>query len=205
MDELYFYLQNEKSNRAYEDYFGFADRHPDDLDGIDELMPTEEQFNTFMNALKAVSPAPIYFVEMPDNRNGVYGHWENEINISWRISPVMAFRSALHEMAHAILHPWPGGAKPETELPRAARETEAEGVAYLVCMNYGLDVGAYSLDYIQSWIRHLTPDEAEWSLALAERTAKRIVAAIDAELEKQSLEHSSGVRAKARTSEEYRD
>jgi len=187
MDELFFYLQNEKSNRAYEDFFGFAGRHPADVDAIDELMPTEEQFNTFVKALKAVSPASIYFVEMGD-RNGVYGHRENEINISWKLSPVMLIRATLHEMAHAILHPWPGGVKPEQELPRAVRETEAEGVAYLVCMNYGLDVGAYSLDYIQSWIRHLTPDEAEWSLALAERTAKRIVAAIDAELERQSLE-----------------
>ena len=188
MDIQHLYLHYERGQRAFEDYFGFADCHPSDVDGIDELMPTEEQFNTFMNALKAVSLAPIYFVEMPDNRNGVYGHRENEINISWKLSPVMLIRATLHEMAHAILHPWPGGVKPETELPRAARETEAEGVAYLVCMNYGLDVGAYSLDYIQNWIRHLTPDEAEWSLALAERTAKRIGAAIDAELERQSLE-----------------
>ena len=185
MEEIQFYLQYEKSGRAYEDYFGFADHHPMDVDAIYELMPTEEQFNAFMDALKSVSPAPIYFVELGE-RNGVYSHRENEINISWRISPVMAFRTALHEMTHAILHPWPGGIKPEHELPRAVRETEAEGVAYLVCRHYGLDTSVYSFDFLQSWMRHLTQEEIAFSAELIQETAKDLVKAIDAALEKQT-------------------
>ena len=202
MEEIRSYLQYEKSGRVYENFFGLGDLRADDLDA---LTLDEEKFIEFTDALIEVSPAEIQVLTIAGGQNGCYGHRENVVYVSRHISRPMQIRTTLHEMTHAILHPWPGGVKPKEELPRAVRETEAEGVAYLVCMNYGLDVGAYSLDYIQSWIRHLTPDEAEWSLALAERTAKRIVAAIDAELEKQSLEHSSGVRAKARTSEEYRD
>ena len=186
MDIQHLYLHYERGQRAFEDYFGFADCHPSDVDGIDELMPTEEQFNTFMNALKAVSLAPIYFVEMPDNRNGVYGHRENEINISWKLSPVMLIRATLHEMAHAILHPWPGGIKPADELPRAIREMEAEGIAYLVCLAYGMDTSAYSLGYISSWIRHLTEDEAQRSIDLIRQTAANLIAAIDTELKKET-------------------
>ena len=174
-----------QGTRRYGDFFGFAGRHPRDLDGIDDLMPTEAQFHAFMDALNAVSPAPISFVEIADGRNGCYGHAENRVYVNWRISPAMAFRTALHEMVHAILHPWPGGVKPADEILRAIREVEAEGVAYLVCLNYGLDTGAYSVDYVNGWMRHLTPDEAEWSTDLIRKTAKNLVESIDAQLEKQ--------------------
>lgn len=184
MENLQEFLHYEKGQREFEDYFGFADRHPEDVDGIRALMPTAVRFHTFMDAVKAVSPAPIYFAEITDEKNGCYGHAKNEVYVNWRIAPVMAFRTALHEMTHAILHPWPDGVRHANEIPRAIRETEAECVACLVCLHYGLDVRAYSVDYIQSWMRHLSSDEAEWSLALAERTAQRLVAAIDAELEK---------------------
>ena len=98
--------------------------------------------------ISAVSPAPIYFVDTPGNKNGIYGHAENEINVYWRLSPVMILRTVLHEMAHAILHPWPDGVKPENEIPRPIRETEAESTAYLVCLHCGLDTSVYSIDYI---------------------------------------------------------
>ncbi len=91
-----------------------------------------------MDALRTISPAPIYFVDIPDGKNGCYGHAQNEVYVSWCIAPAMMIRTTLHEMAHAILHPWPGEVKPEDELPRAIRETEAEGAAYLVCLHYGL-------------------------------------------------------------------
>lgn len=185
MEDIRFYLQYEKGQRAYADYFGFADRHPGDIDGIDELMPTEQQFHSFMGALKAVSPAPIYYVDVPGDRNGTYGHAENEVYVSWRISPVMCIRTALHEMAHAILHPWPGGVKPTDEPPRAVRETEAEGVAYLVCQAYGLDTSAYSIGYIKSWLRHLSDAEAQRSIDVIRQTADRLVTAIDAELKQE--------------------
>ena len=94
----------------------------------------------------------------------------------------MMIRTALHEIAHAVLHPWPDGIRPENELSRAVRETEAEGTACLVCLRFGLDVRAYSLDYIGGWLRHLSPEEAERSRARIRDAAEKLAAAIAAKL-----------------------
>ena len=180
MEDIHFYLQYEKSGRVYEDFFGLGDLCADDLDA---LTLDEEKFIEFTDALIEVSPAEIQVLTIADGKNGCYGHRENVVYVSRHISRPMQIRTTIHEMAHAILHPWPGGIKPEQELPRAVRETEAEGVAYLVCRHYGLDTSAYSIDFIQSWIRHLSPEEIAFSVELIHETAKDLVKAIDAALE----------------------
>ena len=181
MEIIQSYLQYEKSGRAYEDFFGLGDLRADDLDA---LMLDEEKFIEFTDALIEVSPAEVQVLTIVGGENGCYGHRENVIYVSRHISRPMQIRTTLHEMTHAILHPWPGGIKPEKEFPRAVRETEAEGVAYLVCRHYGLDTRVYSFDFLQSWIRHFPPEEIAFSVELIQETTKNLVKAIDAALEK---------------------
>ena len=50
-------------------------------------MLDEERFDVSMDALAAVSPAPICFDTIPCGRNGCYEYKGNKIYISWAISP----------------------------------------------------------------------------------------------------------------------
>ena len=46
------YFHYEKGRCAFEDYFGFADCHPDSLESIDALLPAVQKFHSFLDALR---------------------------------------------------------------------------------------------------------------------------------------------------------
>lgn len=73
----------------------------------------------------------------------------------------------VHELAHAILH---------FVTPRPAetlRETEAEGVAYVVASALGIPTTHASVDYIRAW--RGTPDSLRDSLERIRATANRVL------------------------------
>ena len=53
-----------------------------------------------------------------------------------------------HEFAHELLHQRTERRK---ETNQRIRETEAEAVAYAVCLSCGIDTTTRSADYIQRW------------------------------------------------------
>jgi hypothetical protein len=81
-----------------------------------------------------------------------------------------------HEYAHTMLHAG------EDDIPnRAAREVEAESVAYVVGRHFGLDVSGSSF-YLASWAGEDT-DQIEARLDRISTTAKEIIAATEDALE----------------------
>ncbi len=60
-------------------------------------------------------------------------------------SHAQQFKTLVHELAHAILHP----VGEHHSAP--VREVEAESVAYVVCSALGLDSSSYSFPYVSHW------------------------------------------------------
>lgn len=72
--------------------------------------------------------------------------------VSTRMDPAMQAKTALHEMAHVILHVNGDGARhPDAPESRAVRELEAESAAYVAGAILGLDTGEYSDRYLLGW------------------------------------------------------
>ena len=59
-------------------------------------------------------------------------------------------KTLLHELAHA----YDFQMNPDTDIPRNRREIIAESVAFVVSNHLGIDTSAYSLSYIQSWLKN---------------------------------------------------
>ncbi|WP_304961071.1 ArdC-like ssDNA-binding domain-containing protein [uncultured Parabacteroides sp.] len=151
--------------------------------GVDELDGTVEQFDTFMDALVAASPAPIGFENIPGSAHGYYDHVERRIAIQEGMPQLQTVKTGVHEVAHAILHAWPeGGKKPKDGPDRHTKEVQAESVAYTVCQHYGLETSDYSFAYIAGWSSGRDVKELKESLCVIRQTAHDLIAAIDAAL-----------------------
>jgi len=80
---------------------------------------------------------------LPQGTHGVFESKARRITVSSTLSPNAAFKTLIHETAHALLH------RENTE--RTQAELEAESCAYLVCAELGLDTGSYSFAYLADW------------------------------------------------------
>lgn len=95
------------------------------------------------------------------------------------VSKTQTAKTALHELAHVILHS-KDGQHADKEKPRDIIEIEAESVAYIVAGALGIDSSSYSIGYVASWSgmdTELIQDTAEQVLA----AAKTILNALEEE------------------------
>lgn len=82
---------------------------------------------------------------------GSYNLESRVICIRSDLEYLQKIKTLLHEYAHAIdfaMHP-------EADISRNRRELIAESVAFVVSMRLGLDVSAYSMSYIKSWLKDM--------------------------------------------------
>ncbi len=61
------------------------------------------------------------------------------------MTPAQECSVLVHELAHECLH------RDGTQISRAAKEAEAEAVAYAVCTGIGLECGSACSDYVKTW------------------------------------------------------
>ena len=61
------------------------------------------------------------------------------------MQPAEEFSTLVHEIAHEMLH----RGERRTLTTKQERETEAEAVAFVVCLSVGIPTGTASADYIQ--------------------------------------------------------
>lgn len=101
------------------------------------------------------------------------------ISIRAGLSPAETFSVTVHELAHELLHKAEDSPKAKT-----IRETEAEAVAFVVCMAVGLTTGTASADYIQLYDGK--PETLAASLSRIQHMAAEIIAAVKAEAEEPS-------------------
>ena len=70
---------------------------------VQDLTGNVEQYAAFMDALKAVSPLPIVFEQMPENQDGVC-RFGDAIAIRKGMGEIQTVCAIIHEMTHAKLH-----------------------------------------------------------------------------------------------------
>lgn len=147
--------------------------------GVDELSGDVERCQEFFAALEKVSPVPIGFEDIGDGAHGYYHLAEKRIAIQKGMGQLQTLKTAIHEIAHAVLHALPeGGSKPENRPNQRTREVQAESVAFVVCQHFGLDTSDYSLGYVAGWSSGKELAELKASLATIRQTAHSLIDAI---------------------------
>lgn len=97
------------------------------------------------------------------------------VAISVDMEPAMRAKTALHELAHVILHVNGDGQRhPEAPASAAVRELEAESAAYVAGRLLGLDTEAYSDRYLLGWASATGQPAGDAIKATAARVQKAV-------------------------------
>lgn len=159
------------------------------------LTANVENFDYFMQAIRAVSPVPIRFDEIPTDANGYYSLTDKEIVIQSGMSESQTMKTAIHEVTHAMLHDRDTMALLGEEKDQITRETEAESVAYTVCQFFGLDTSDYSFPYVASWSSSMELKELRESMDTIRKTAGDFIESMTEQLrvlmQEQSMERQT--------------
>jgi len=164
----------------------------------EDLTGDVQQYDAFMDALKAVSVMPIGFEALDPDTDGECRFNSREIAIREGMSEVQTVSAAIHEMAHAELHDYnveldrqeqeaeaedlpeqDGEESAPKPRKRRAEEVEAESVSYVVCQHYGIETSANSFGYIAEWSKGKELTELKESLELIRRSAASMIERID--------------------------
>jgi antirestriction protein ArdC len=89
-------------------------------------------------------------------------------------APAKMVKTLIHEAAHHL-----ADGQAEIRAERAAEEVIAESIAFVVCDAVGIDAGAFSTDYIASWLR-ADPEGFRKGQAFIADAARELLAALDA-------------------------
>ncbi|MFR1834415.1 MAG: ArdC-like ssDNA-binding domain-containing protein [Lachnospiraceae bacterium] len=142
-----------------------------------ELQGQVPEYERFFDALEKASPVPIRFDEWSSRRKGYYDLIKQEIVIKAGMSEPQNIKTAVHEMAHSILHKDRNHVKDSVSM-----EIEAESVAYVVCQHYGLDTSEYSFGYLAGWSSSETMPELKASLQRIQQTSHDLIDRLDRNL-----------------------
>lgn len=121
------------------------------------------------------------FAKQPGERRGrTLTDGTRRIEIDTRLEPAMQAKTALHEMAHVILHVNGDGKLMEDAPSQAVRELEAESAAYVAGAILGLDTMAYSERYLLSWASATDQPAGDAVKATAGRVQRAVKKMVDA-------------------------
>ena len=158
-----------------------------------ELSEDVEGYQNFMNALETVSPVRIEYEDIPGGAKGYFSRDINRIAIQEGMSESQIVKTAIHEVAHAMLH----NKEMEKDLDHTeqkdcnTKEVEAESVAYTVCQHFGIDTSDYSFGYIAGWSSGKEMTELKSSLDTIRRTASELITGMEAQLRALQRERTS--------------
>lgn len=154
-----------------------------------------DNYNDFFEAIKQFSPVPIEFKSVEGSANGYYQLIDKNIIINDGMSQMMNCKTAIHEIAHALLHDNDNGLEKDASLDKQTKEVQAESVAFTVCNYYGIDTSDYSFGYVAGWSSDKDIKELKASLDTIRQTSQMIIAGIDQKLDaiKQSKQLSLSI------------
>lgn len=120
--------------------------------GVDELQGDVGEFETVMDAIGKISKYPISFKEISGGAKGFFSHADpKRIVIQEGMPQAQTLKTAVHELAHSVMHDFEPEDKSRPLPDRNTREVQAESVAFVVSNWLGLDTSDYSFGYIASW------------------------------------------------------
>lgn len=141
------------------------------------LEATVDNYDKFLEALKTISPVPIVFEKIEGGANGFYHLETKDIHIRDDLPQLQTIKTAIHEIAHSLMHDKDVGTDKETN--KREREVEAESVAYTVASYYGFDTSDYSFGYIAGWSQDKELPELKERLETIRETAHTIISRLD--------------------------
>ena len=142
-------------------------------------------YDSVMDALQKVSPAPIRFDSVDGGANGYYNLLKREIVVKDTLPQAQKIKTAVHEVAHSILHDKIDGL--DQEATKTERECSAEAVAFCVCSWAGIDCSDYSFGYLASWSAGKELKELQTKMEIIRSTAHTIISGIEAEIMKETI------------------
>lgn len=160
--------------------------------GVEELNGDVKDYEKLLSVLREISPVPIKFEEINTGSHGFYHQVNKDITIKEGMSEVQTVKTAIHEIAHAMLHD--RDLSDAQQKNKNTREVEAESIAYTVCQHFGLDTSDYSFGYIAGWGTNTELTELKASLETIRQTASQIISSIEEKylgIEKENVQDKS--------------
>lgn len=138
-----------------------------------------ERYELFMDALRAVSPLPIFTEDLPSDTDGIC-HFGEKITIRSGMSEIQTVSAVVHEICHAKIHDMNVVAE-NGEQPQDHRTSEiaAEGVSFVVNSWFGVDTGANSFGYVATWSKGKELKELNAALDTIRKTSASLIDAIN--------------------------
>ena len=124
-----------------------------------------EQLTSF-NTQEGISIEREYFLDF--NLKGYYEPGRKHIVISSRLAPDQAAKTLCHETGHVVSH------KEGWELSNEDEEMIAEGSAFVVMHQQGIDTAQYSFPYLVAWSKQ-DRNILKKNLGYIHKTAKKIL------------------------------
>lgn len=137
-------------------------------------------YTKLMNAIEVVSPVPIEISEITGRANGYYSQKDKKIVIKDGLSQNQTIKTAIHEIAHALLHD--EKSLEHVNWDKNEKEVQAESIAYTVCNHLGLDTSQYSFGYIASWSEGRDLFELKDNMSVIRNTASNIIEGIEKQM-----------------------
>ena len=149
-----------------------------------KLDGTDDDYNDLFEAIKQFSPVPIDFKTIEGSTNGYYHLIDKNIYIDNSMSQSMNCKTAIHELAHALLHDRDNGLEKDAHLDKSTKEVQAESIAYTVLQHFGnIDTSDYSFGYVAGWSSGKDLKELKASLEIIRQTAQTIINGIGQKLD----------------------
>lgn len=156
--------------------------------GVSELVADVEKYEDFYAALEKISPVPMKSEKIEGGAHGYYHSTEKRIAIDEGMSDLQNIKTAIHEIAHAMLHDIDIIRQEGNNFDRQTKEVQAESIAYTVCQHYGLDTSDYSFNYIAQWSSGRELPELKASLDMIRKTASELITGIDGQLRDREIQ-----------------
>ena len=154
-----------------------------------------EAYEKFFRTLKEISPVPITLEPIDSSANGFFNPVEKRIVVKDSLSEMQTIKTAIHEIAHAILHTLPekgeDGVTVDDRPDSRTKEVQAESVAYTVCQRFGIETSDYSFGYIAGWSSGQETKELKASLEVIRETASDIIEKIEEKMPELAQERTA--------------
>ena len=175
--------------------FAYEDTSGKPLPSIVSIVDKEvSNYDTVIDALQKVSPAPIRFDVVSGGANGYYDLLKREIIVKDTLPQAQKIKTTVHEVAHSILHDKIDGL--DQEANKREMEVSAESVAFVVCNYLGLDTSEYSFGYVGGWSAGKELKELQTKMEIIRQAANTIISGVETEILKDTIKETESEEIK---------